>query len=66
MDYEFIELPFGDFGDNCGSGESGDIGGDSVPLVFTLSKGGGRFGSMYLNSTVKGRTFVWNSPIKAL
>ena len=28
MDYEFIELPFGDFGDNCGSGESGDFGGD--------------------------------------
>ena len=33
MDYEFIELPFGDFGDNCGRGESGDFGGDCGDLM---------------------------------
>ena len=40
MDYEFIELPFGDFGDNCGSGESGDFGGDC---------GGGDCGDLMVN-----------------
>ena len=43
MDYEFIELPFGDFGDNCGSGESGDFGGDC---------GGGDCGDLMVNRVV--------------
>ena len=43
MDYEFIELPFGDFGDNCGSGESGDFGGDC---------GGGDCGDLMVNGVV--------------
>ena len=48
MDYEFIELPFGDFGDNCGSGESGDFGGD----CGGGDCGGGDCGDLMVNGVV--------------